>query len=802
MRTFGDQDLSGKPGRPWVPVLPGRVGGRSRGVPPSPAGSPRRHRICRPCHRADVVHCHTWYADFGGLLAKLFYGIPLVVTAHSIEPLRPWKREQFGRGADLSAWVERTALEAADAVIAVSQEMKADILRHFRVAAERVPVIHNGIDTDEYRRVDARDRLARFGIDLATPTVLFVGRISRQKGILHLIAAIPRLDPHAQVVLCAGRPDSQEIAREVEAAVAQTQAARSGVIWIREMVDRPTAVQLYSHASVFCCPSIYEPFGIINLEAMACETPVVATAVGGIPEVVVDGETGFLVPVERQAGPRSSPSGPKNSPGIWRDPSTFSSPIPRSAAAWASADGIGSKSDSAGARWPSTHSASTGPSCNATRRHTDLEARDGRQSAIVSAGSCGPRDDSPCPPQGQLPEELAARAAAALPGWLPTRRWFGSKTRSVAAVVPVDAAVFREPGLLAIFEVRFADGERERYNIPVLPASGKDDIRDAMADPEFCLALLERVRAQAALPAGGGRSVSRRRRSWRRSCPAPRRPSPARPPSRATPPSSTTPGPSSSSSGGSSAARIRSSRSRTSSRGRRISRGPTLDRLDHLRVPRGSAHHAGRAARVRSEPGRRVDGHAGPAGRVLRGRAGEPRRRGSGGRRLRAHAGGSGRRRGPRLGTLTGRLHPALASAADPALAPEPITAAEVAAWRDGMQAQLDRVMQTLAAVPEAPPRHPRAGAPDPRVGAPPAGEPDGTGRTGRGVGCEDPRPRRLSPRAAPQGGRRLRHPGFRGRTGPAPGGASRQAVRPEGRGRNAPLVRLRRADRLSPRRP
>ena len=316
VRTFGDQDLSGKN----LDVRGFRFSqGASEDVPEEFLLPLQALRVgigfAGRVIRADVVHCHTWYAHFGGLLAKILYGIPLVVTAHSLEPLRPWKREQLGRGADLSAWVERTALEAADAVIAVSQEMKADILKHFRVAAERVPVIHNGIDPEEYRPVDARDRLARFGIDLARPTVLFVGRISRQKGILHLLAAIPRLDPHAQVVLCAASPDSQEISREVEAAVAEAQTARSGVIWIREMVDRPTAVQLYSQASVFCCPSIYEPFGIINLEAMACETPVVATAVGGIREVVVHGETGFLVPVERQAEPPFEPVRPEEFAG-------------------------------------------------------------------------------------------------------------------------------------------------------------------------------------------------------------------------------------------------------------------------------------------------------------------------------------------------------------------------------------------------------------------------------------------------------------------------------------------------------
>jgi glycogen synthase len=247
---------------------------------------------------ADVVHSHTWYAAFGGLLARLIHGIPLVVTAHSLEPLRPWKRDQLGRGADVSAWAERTALEAADGVIAVSTEMRRDLLRHYAVVPERVHVIPNGVDTDTYRPVTGRTRLERFGIDPGRPYVLFVGRISRQKGLLHLVRAIPDLSAGTQVVLCAGMPDTPEIAREVEAAVAGVQAERSGVVWIPEMVDRATAVELYSHAAVFCCPSVYEPFGLINLEAMACEIPVVATAVGGIPEVVVDGETGCLIPVQ------------------------------------------------------------------------------------------------------------------------------------------------------------------------------------------------------------------------------------------------------------------------------------------------------------------------------------------------------------------------------------------------------------------------------------------------------------------------------------------------------------------------
>jgi glycogen synthase len=263
----------------------------------------RALRVClslgvRPTD-ADIVHSHTWYAAFGGLLARLIHGIPLVVTAHSIEPLRPWKREQLGRGADVSAWAERTALEAADAVVAVSTEMRRDLLHHYAIPSERIHVIPNGVDVDTYRPTPGRARIERFGIDPGRPYVLFVGRISRQKGLLHLIRAIPALAPATQAVLCAATPDTPELAREVEAAVARAKADRPGaVIWIPEMVDRATAVELYSHAAVFCCPSVYEPFGIINLEAMACEVPVVASAVGGIPEVVVDGETGRLVPVD------------------------------------------------------------------------------------------------------------------------------------------------------------------------------------------------------------------------------------------------------------------------------------------------------------------------------------------------------------------------------------------------------------------------------------------------------------------------------------------------------------------------
>ena len=259
---------------------------------------------------ADVVHVHTWYAHLAGILTRLAYGIPLVLTVHSLEPLRPWKREQLGGGYDVSSWVERTAIESADAVVAVSRETREDVMRLFDVAPERVHVIHNGIDADFYRPDPATEALERHGIDPAVPYVLFVGRITRQKGIVHLVRAIRHLEPGIGVVLCAGQPDTPEIAAEVEAGVRAAQAERPNVVWIGEMVGREEVRQLYSHAAVFCCPSVYEPFGIINLEAAACETPVVASAVGGIPEVVVDGETGLLVPVELRPDAPMSPVDP------------------------------------------------------------------------------------------------------------------------------------------------------------------------------------------------------------------------------------------------------------------------------------------------------------------------------------------------------------------------------------------------------------------------------------------------------------------------------------------------------------
>jgi glycogen synthase len=251
---------------------------------------------------ADVVHCHTWYTDMGGLLASRLWDVPFVLSIHSLEPLRPWKAEQLGNAYHLSTWMERTAIEHADAIVAVSKQTREDVLRLFDVQPARVHVIHNGIDPAEYRPTGATDALGRHGIDPATPYVLFVGRITRQKGIIHLVDAIPRIDPDLQIVLCAGAPDTPEIGREMAAHVAAVRATRSGVIWIREMLPRAEVIQLYEHAAVFCCPSVYEPFGIINLEAMACETAVVASKVGGIPEVVVPEETGLLVDLRLSPG--------------------------------------------------------------------------------------------------------------------------------------------------------------------------------------------------------------------------------------------------------------------------------------------------------------------------------------------------------------------------------------------------------------------------------------------------------------------------------------------------------------------
>lgn len=252
---------------------------------------------------ASIVHSHTWYVQFAGFLAKKLWGVPFVLTTHSLEPLRPWKVEQLGTAYHLSTWIENNGIMEADAIIAVSQETRKDVLRCFPAAdPSKVHVIHNGIDLQQYRKTDAVNALVERGVDPERPFVLFVGRVTRQKGIIHLVNAIPQIDPAIQVVLCAGAPDTPEIGREMAEGVEAVSAGRPGVIWIQEMLPRQDIIQFYSHAAVFCCPSVYEPFGIINLEAMACETAVVASAVGGIPEVVVPGETGLLVDLELKPG--------------------------------------------------------------------------------------------------------------------------------------------------------------------------------------------------------------------------------------------------------------------------------------------------------------------------------------------------------------------------------------------------------------------------------------------------------------------------------------------------------------------
>jgi glycogen synthase len=298
---------------------------RVRGIgaqPPLPAQDPRHARLldalardlamAGAVERPDIVHCHTWYSHLAGCLARPLTGARLVLTTHSLEPHRPWKVEQLGTAYHASTWIERTAYQNADGVVAVSAAMKADVQALYGVPAERVRVIHNGIDLDEYRPRRDPATLRRLGVDPDLPIVLFVGRITRQKGILHLVRAVRHLAPGVQVVLCAGAPDTPEIGTEMRALV---EAARHDavvpLVWIAEMLPKADAVTLYSHAAVFVCPSVYEPFGIINLEAMACETPVVGSAVGGIPEIVVPGETGLLVPFEPEGDGSPEPRDPE-----------------------------------------------------------------------------------------------------------------------------------------------------------------------------------------------------------------------------------------------------------------------------------------------------------------------------------------------------------------------------------------------------------------------------------------------------------------------------------------------------------
>ena len=263
------------------------------------------------CEGTDLVHSHTWYANFAGHVSSLLYGVPHVITAHSLEPMRPWKAEQLGGGYAVSSWVEKTSYLAASRVIAVSAAMRDDVMWSYPdIDPDKVKVVHNGIDTDDWARVDKPDRVRELGVDPDRPSVIFVGRITRQKGLPLFLRAAAQLPPDVQLVLCAGAPDTPEIEAEVLGLVEELRQTRTGVVWIREMLPRPDVVALLSNATVFACPSIYEPLGIVNLEAMACETAVVATATGGIPEVVVDGETGRLVPIEQATDGTGTPLDP------------------------------------------------------------------------------------------------------------------------------------------------------------------------------------------------------------------------------------------------------------------------------------------------------------------------------------------------------------------------------------------------------------------------------------------------------------------------------------------------------------
>ena len=281
---------------PWIEISDGTVG-KFKGA--LEALSLNLTQI-KALEAIEVVHTHTWYVSMAGYLAKKLYGMPFVLTTHSLEPLRAWKSEQLGSGYAMSSWMERTAILDADAIIAVSAGTRADILRAYpEVSPDRIHVIYNGIDLLEYQKTLDTQALTDYGVDPAVPYVLFVGRITRQKGVTHLVDAIAHMPAETQVVLCAGAPDTPEIAAELRAKVEQARRNHPRIVWIEKMVTKQETIQLYSHARVFCCPSVYEPFGIINLEAMACRAPVVASRTGGIQEVVVEGETGFMVPFDQ-----------------------------------------------------------------------------------------------------------------------------------------------------------------------------------------------------------------------------------------------------------------------------------------------------------------------------------------------------------------------------------------------------------------------------------------------------------------------------------------------------------------------
>lgn len=268
-------------------------------------------QMAQDCGGADLVHSHTWYANGAGHVAKLLHGVPHIVTAHSLEPLRPWKAEQLGGGYGVSSWIEKTAFEGADRVIAVSEGMRRDILAAYpSLDPERVTVVYNGIDLDRWKPLDDAEWARALGIDPDRPAVVFVGRITRQKGLPYLLRAARLLPPDVQIILCAGAPDTPEIMAEVTRGVEQLQEERDGVVWIDRLLSQEELRVALTASTVFVCPSIYEPLGIVNLEAMACGLPVVGTATGGIPEVIVDGVTGRLVPIEQATDGTGTPTDP------------------------------------------------------------------------------------------------------------------------------------------------------------------------------------------------------------------------------------------------------------------------------------------------------------------------------------------------------------------------------------------------------------------------------------------------------------------------------------------------------------